>query len=112
MYKLDLRIAELALQDIKRRKELHLPIVRFSVNISRYDFECCDMVSELSKRVRDAELSPEMLIIEITETVQGIDQEYLKEQIRRFHEAGFNVWMDDFGTGFLPLMCCRILTLT
>ena len=103
LYKLDLRIAELALQDIKRRKELHLPIVRFSVNISRYDFECCDMVSELSKRVRDAELSPEMLIIEITETVQGIDQEYLKEQIRRFHEAGFNVWMDDFGTGFSSL---------
>jgi diguanylate cyclase (GGDEF)-like protein len=103
LYKLDLRIAELALQDIKKRKKQGLPTVKFSVNISRYDFEQCDMVAEISKRVRDAGISPEMLIIEITETVQGIDQDYLKEQIRRFHEAGFNVWMDDFGTGFSSL---------
>lgn len=103
LHKLDLRIVELALQDIKKRKEQGLPTVKFSVNISRYDFEQCDMVAEISSRVRDAGISPEMLIIEITETVQGIDQDYLKEQIRRFHEAGFNVWMDDFGTGFSSL---------
>ena len=103
LYKLDLRIAELALQDIKKRKEQGLPTVKFSVNISRYDFEQCDMVEEISKRVKAAGISPEMLIVEITETVQGIDHDYLKEQIRRFHEAGFQVWMDDFGTGFSTL---------
>ncbi|MBR4909545.1 MAG: EAL domain-containing protein [Acidaminococcaceae bacterium] len=103
LYKLDLRIVELALQHIIERKEQGLPVVKFSVNISRYDFEQCDMVAEISKRVRNADVSPEMLIIEITETVQGIDQDYLKEQIRRFHEAGFKVWMDDFGTGFSSL---------
>ena len=70
------------------------------------------MVTEISKRVKAAGISPEMLIVEITETVQGIDQDYLKEQIRRFHEAGFKVWMDDFGTGFLPWTCCRILIST
>ena len=103
LYKLDLRIVELALHDIKTRKEQGEPMVKFSVNISRYDFELCDMVAEISKRVKAAGISPEMLIIEITETVQGINQDYLKEQIRRFHEAGFKVWMDDFGTGFSSL---------
>ncbi|MER2139377.1 MAG: EAL domain-containing protein, partial [Succiniclasticum sp.] len=103
LYKLDLRIVELALQDIKKREEHGLPTVKFSVNISRYDFEQCDMVEEISKRVKAAGISPEMLIVEITETVQGIDHDYLKEQIRRFHEAGFQVWMDDFGTGFSTL---------
>ena len=46
---------------------------------------------------------PGLLTLEITESVQGIDPDYLKEQIRRFHEAGFKVWMDDFGSGFSSL---------
>ena len=103
LYKLDLHIVDLALAHMKQRMEQGEPTVKFSVNISRYDFELCDMVTEISNKVRAAGVAPEMLIVEITETVQGIDQDYLKEQIRRFHEAGFNVWMDDFGTGFSSL---------
>ena len=103
LYKLDLHIIDLALADCKKRIEMGEPIINFSVNLSRYDFELCDMVEEISKRVKDAGLPPGLLTVEITESVQGVDPDYLKEQIRRFHEAGFQVWMDDFGSGFSSL---------
>lgn len=103
MYKLDLHIIDLALADNKKRMDLGEPVINFSVNLSRYDFELCDMVEEITKRVKAAELPPGLLTLEITESVQGIDPDYLKEQIRRFHEAGFKVWMDDFGSGFSSL---------
>lgn len=103
LHKLDLHIIDLALADNKKRIEQGEPTINFSVNLSRYDFELCDMVEEITQRVKAAGLPPGLLTLEITESVQGIDPDYLKEQIRRFHEAGFKVWMDDFGSGFSSL---------
>ncbi len=103
LHKLDLYIIERALADNKKRIEQDEPSINFSVNLSRYDFELCDMVEEITKRVKAAGIPPGLLTLEITESVQGIDPDYLKEQIRRFHEAGFKVWMDDFGSGFSSL---------
>ena len=103
LYKLDLRIVELALADYQKRVDTGEPVINFSVNISRYDFVQCDMVREIADRIKAAGMPPELLTVEITETVQGMDPDFLKEQIRRFHEAGFKVWMDDFGSGFSSL---------
>ncbi len=104
LYKLDLYMVERILDDMKRYKiddtSLLVPV---SVNISRYDFEYCDMVTEITRRVKDADISTRYLVIEITESVMGMDPEFLKEQVSRFHKNGFKVWMDDFGSGYSSL---------
>lgn len=41
--------------------------------------------------------------IEITESALTSDPERLKTAIDRFHEAGYSVWMDDFGSGYSSL---------
>ncbi len=103
LYKVDLYMADRILEDLKTKRDAGIRIVPVSLNLSRYDFECCDMVSEIVIRTREAGINPKFLNIEITETVMGMDENFLKEQIRLLHEEGFQVWMDDFGSGYSSL---------
>ena len=99
-YKLDLYIVEQVCRKLKVQAENNLFVVPNTINLSRTDFYACDMVEEITKRVDAAGLCHKKIIIEITESVVTDDIEYMKIQIDRFHEAGFEVWMDDFGAGY------------
>ena len=103
IYKLDLYVVECVLQKIKTLKGAGLHIMPQSVNLSRSDFDCCDIVEEIRKRVDDFGISRSLLTIEITESMIAKDFDYLKSQIDRFKEYGFSVWMDDFGSGYSSL---------
>ena len=103
IYKLDLYVVEEILKKIRRVKEEGLYVVPQSVNLSRYDFESCDIVEEIRSRVDAAGVSHDKITIEITESVVGSDYDYMKTQVERFHELGFNVWMDDFGSDYSSL---------
>ncbi len=103
IYKLDLYVAEQILQKMKEQARQGLYIVPISVNLSRSDFDCCDIVEEINKRVTAAGIPPEKLTIEITESIIGSDYDYMKSQILRFQSLGFKVWMDDFGSGYSTL---------
>ena len=104
IYKLDLYIVEQVLEKIKTQKEKGFFIVPQSVNLSRADFDACDIVDEICRRVDAAGVSRDMLTIEITESTIGSDFDYIKSQIDRFQRLGFNVWMDDFGNGYSSLV--------
>ena len=103
IYKLDLYVAQQVLLKMKRQAEEGLYVVPISVNLSRSDFEACDIVEEIRRLVDDAGLSHDMLNIEVTESAVGKDPEYMKTQVERFHDLGFRVWMDDFGNGYSAL---------
>lgn len=103
LYKLDLYMVEQICQDMKAKQANGIDIVPTSVNFSRYDFEQCDVVDEVIKRVDAAGLPHKLLAIEITESVVGMNPEYIKEQVARFRQNGFFVWMDDFGSGYSSL---------
>ena len=100
IYKLDLHIVDDVLKKMKAQTEAGLYLVPISVNLSRTDFDSCDIVEEITKRVDDAQIPREKLIVEITESILGEDFEYMKAQIERFQSLGFSVWMDDFGSGY------------
>lgn len=100
IYKLDLYVTEQILKKFKIQDERGLYAVPCSVNVSRADFESCDIVEEIRKRVDDAGVSRERLTIEITESAMASDFEYMKKQVERFKELGFKVWMDDYGSGY------------
>lgn len=103
IYKLDLYVVEQVLKKIMIQKQEGLYVVPTSVNLSRSDFDACDMVEEIRSRVDAAGVNRSLLNIEVTESTVGKDFDYMKAQINRFRELGFRVWMDDFGNGYSAL---------
>lgn len=103
IYKLDLYVLERVLEKMKFQKDAGLHIVPHSINLSRSDFDSCDVVEEVRRRVDAAGLGREMITVEITESTFSRDVEFMKEQVRRFQSLGFQVWMDDFGHGYSSL---------
>ena len=45
----------------------------------------------------------EYLDIEVTESALTSKQDVLKSAIERFREAGYKIWLDDFGSGYSSL---------
>ncbi len=103
IYKLDLYVLEQVLDNIKTLEKEGLYIVPHSINLSRSDFDACDIVEEIRERVDNAGVSRNRITIEITESIIGADFDFIKEQVVRFQNLGFQVWMDDFGSGYSSL---------
>ena len=103
IYKLDLYVVDQVLKKMKQQAEAGFYVVPQSVNLSRSDFDSCDIVEEIRKRVDAAGIERGMITIEITESVIGSDFDFMKEQVARFRKLGFPVWMDDFGSGYSSL---------
>ena len=103
VYRLDLYVVEEALAKMKKQAEAGLYVVPISVNLSRADFYACDIVEEIRRRVDESGIGRNMLTVEITESIIGNDFEYMKGQVERFRQLGFQVWMDDFGSGYSSL---------
>ena len=73
-------------------------------NLSRLDFKLSEIYKEVKRFTDMYNVPHENLHIEITESVlDGNDGSYIKEQIRRFQNEKFEVWMDDFGSGYSSL---------
>lgn len=103
IYKLDLCVLDRVIEKIKIMESKGMIIVPQSINLSRSDFDSCDMVEQIRERVDKAGIAREKITIEITESIIGSDFDFIKEQVSRFRELGFPVWMDDFGSGYSSL---------
>ena len=103
VWKLDLYMLEQVLEKLRKQVEAGLRAVPHSINLSRSDFDACDIVEEIRKRVDASGFSRTLITIEITESVIGSDPDFMKEQVDRFRDLGFPVWMDDFGSGYSSL---------
>jgi len=101
--KLDLCVVRQVLQGMKEGLRAGTRILPVSINFSRADFEAYDLVHEICTLVDAAQIDRKLIIIEITESMVGSDFEYMKQQIERFRAQGFQVWMDDFGSGYSSL---------
>lgn len=100
IYKLDLYVLEQVLEKLEILKKRGLAVIPHSINLSRSDFDACDIVEEIRRRVDEAGVDRNRISIELTESVIGSDFEFIKKQVKRFRELGFPVWMDDFGSGY------------
>ena len=103
IYKLDLCMLDQVLEKMQAQKAEGVNVVPHSINLSRSDFETCDIVEEVRRRVDAAGIERKMISVEITESVIGTNFEFMKQRIDKFRELGFPVWMDDFGSGYSSL---------
>ena len=102
-YKLDMYIAERAISTLQMRLKQGLPVVPVSINVSRMDFEYIDPVEVISTTCDMHEVRRSLVCIEITESAFISNKDVIKKAIDDFHRAGFEVWMDDFGSGYSSL---------
>ena len=102
---LDLYIIERVCQDIVqvRRDIPDWELLRVSVNLSRADFRLMDMVQAVEDVRLRYDIVRSMLNIEVTEGAMNEDEKFLQGEIARFRAAGYEVWMDDFGSGYSSL---------
>ena len=80
--------------------EIPVPI---SVNLSRRDFELCDIFAVVDGIVSEYHLPHDFVYIEITESVMAEQKDMLLSVVDRFRSAGYRVWMDDFGSAYSSL---------
>ena len=100
---LDLEILRQLCEAFQKLKQRGTPINAFSVNLSRYDFKNEGLFDQVTGILRQYDVPPEAVKLEITETLMIEDDETFKKLFQRFSEAGFSIWMDDFGSGFSSL---------
>jgi FOG: EAL domain len=74
-----------------------------SVNISPKDFYFMNVGEELKALVKEYDIDPKRLRLEITETVMMTDGDNRMKILNDLREAGFIVEIDDFGSGFSSL---------
>lgn len=107
IHKLDCFVVTKVLRDIRERMDKGLPVVPVSVNFSRLDFIMCDMLDFVEKERKKYDIPTDYIHVEITESMIASDEELMKNVIAEFREAGYEVWMDDFGSGYSSLMLLK-----
>ncbi len=74
-----------------------------SVNISRVDLFNPKLVEIISSLVREYDLPPGLLQLELTESAYTNNPLTIKETMSQLRERGFTILMDDFGAGYSSL---------
>ncbi len=102
IHELGEQIFDHTLERLKGWRESNLP-VQASVNISRAQLFAPAFVEKLKQKVAQYGLTPQDLVLEITESVALLDLSYESRRLNELHDAGFTIAIDDFGTGYSAL---------
>lgn len=100
IHKLDAYIIDQVCKDLRDDIDSGYAYQPISVNLSRLDFELSDIKSIVDKAVAKYNVPKEYLVLEVTESAFASDLESLGDTIRCFREDGYQVWIDDFGSGY------------
>lgn len=82
--------------------------VPVSVNVSRVSLYFYDIVERYRRILKEYELDPSYVQLEITESAT-VDNQDIAELIEAFHESGFELLLDDFGSGYSSLASLNTL---
>lgn len=103
IHKLDLYVVEHVVRKLRLDMNAGNKVVPVAVNISRADFSLVDVFEEVDHLVSTYEIPRDYLRIEVTETAIAEHGELVQEAIGRFRANGYQVWIDDFGSGVSSL---------
>ncbi|RJF99949.1 EAL domain-containing protein [Noviherbaspirillum saxi] len=102
-----LRLGDLVLEQacaqIARWKQLHLPVVPVSINVSPYQFNHGDIRRTFAACLKRHDLEATLVEIEITESSMMGEQAEVSAELTALRAMGIKLLVDDFGTGFSSL---------
>lgn len=79
-----------------------IQILPVSVNISRFSLYYSNVVEKYERIINYYDVNHKYVQIEITESAI-IENTVIVELIQKFHDAGFDILLDDFGSGYSSL---------
>ena len=83
-----------------------------SVNVSPKQFLQMDFVEQVTQIVRDTQINPHLLELEITETILVSQLDDAVEKIKALRALGIRFAIDDFGTGYSSMSYLSTLPIT
>jgi len=83
------------------------PPMRIAVNLSAAQFAAPDLVEMVSEVLEETKLPPELLELEITESVAMQHEEHVIAKLGGLRSLGIATSIDDFGTGYSSLSYLR-----
>ncbi len=97
------RMLEMVCQQIQKWKQLKLPIVPVSVNVSAIQLRSDDFIAHFKATTKAYDIQPYEVEVEITESslIQEGNLPLLK--LQELRAIGHKILLDDFGTGFSSL---------
>jgi len=99
---LDKFVFEEVCSNIRKWLKLGYDVVPVSVNVSRVHFLNSNFVSDYNKIKKKYKVSDDLIEIEITESVvfSNENEKEVFTVMRKFRDEGFEISMDDFGSGY------------
>lgn len=88
-----------------------MDVVPVAVNVSPLQLLDADFPAAVMRTLREFDLPPRWLTLEITETAAVTHMDQVRDQIKQLRQHGVEVALDDFGTGFSSLNMLRSLPL-
>ena len=87
----------------KRWQELGIASLKVSVNLSPCQFKQVDLIETIDRILKDTDLDPSYLELEITESLLVDDFETAIALLSQLKQRGISIALDDFGTGYSSL---------
>tara|TARA_R110002096_G_scaffold435826_2_gene663539 strand:- start:63272 stop:65464 length:2193 start_codon:yes stop_codon:yes gene_type:complete len=78
---------------------------RIAVNVSPRQFEDPNLVTLVTNALRNANIDPSCLELEVTESIVMRDPESAAVALKKLSDLGVRIAIDDFGTGFTQFAC-------
>lgn len=103
IHRLDKFVFEEICKNLRMRLDREENVIPISFNLSRLDFILCDIYLFIDETCEKYKIPHHLINIEITESIVMSDANKMKKEMKRFHDAGFAIWMDDFGSGYSSL---------
>ena len=101
--RLDCYVIEEVANLLRYQIDNHFPMIPVSVNLSRYDFLLMDPLAFVERIVEQYHIPRYYLRIEVTESALVKNRHLLIEKLHQFHQSGYQVWLDDFGSAYSSL---------
>ena len=103
IHKIDAFMAEQVCKDQADLRRMAGRDVPVSINLSRLDFMITNIVDNIKDIVVSNNVDVRNLHIEVTESALERDSEELRAKLNELKEFGFEIWLDDFGSGYSSL---------
>lgn len=108
---LDLYVWEEVCKSLSEWRAKGKRMVPVSVNVSRRDFEDEDLAERVIALVDGYGIDHSYFHVEVTESAYSENPQGIAETIRKFHDNGFAVELDDFGSGYSSMSALSELNL-
>lgn len=90
-------------EEVKRLHDLGYTKLKVSINISGLHFNQSSFVKDISTIVRNANMDPHLIELELTESVIMTNAKESIEELDDIKKNGMKLSIDDFGTGYSSL---------